>query len=279
MTRQNQYRDVSAGGLTLIEIMMALAVFAVAMTVVVKAFSNHQNTLVHMDQRSEMQVTARNTMHFLETHIQMMGFSPHGRLDSGDAMDVSAGCRAEGGWLVFRRNDPDPKSIHTIQTISINLYKAHDNDGGRHDGLADADVGATGLIIQNVRAADDIVAIRFAYAFDDDRDGCLDLSAGGNIIWAIDTDDDGQLDTAVDTDDDGIVGGDDIEGGAPLSHHIAIDRIAAVKVWLLARTAAPLRGERDRRTFVVGDRRCAVDDYYGHVLLTSSVRCRNMIAR
>lgn len=263
-------------GLTLIEIMVTLAIFSIVMTVVIKTFSNQQNTLTHIDQRSDMQVNSRNAMHIIETHIQMMGFSPAGGLDSEDAMDFSSGCRAEGGWLVFRRNNPD--NIDSVQQISIGLLAADDSENGSRDGMADSEAGATGLIIQNVRAADNIAAVRFAYAYDDDGNGSVDISDSDNIIWAIDADSDGRLDTMLDTDDDGDVDEDDTVGGLPLPRGIKISRIRAVKVWLLVRTPYPLRGVRDRRVFVVGDQRCAVDDYYGHVLLTTTVRCRNMLS-
>lgn len=267
----------SGSGLTLLEIMITLAIFSIVMTVVIKTFFTQQNTLTHIDQRSEMQINARNAMHIVETHIQMMGFSPDGTMDSEDAMDSSAGCRAEGGRLIFRRNDPD--NLSNVQLVSINLLKSQDKEGGGPDGLADSNVGATGLIIRDVRAADNIVAIRFAYAFDDDGDGCVDLSAGDNIIWAVDTDGDGRLDTALDTDDDGDADENDTIGGVVLAREPGIGRIKAVRVWLLARSAYPLKGQRDKRVFLVGGRRCAVDDYYGHVLLTTTVRCRNMLTR
>ena len=266
-----------SSGLTLVEILVALAVFSLVLTMIVKAFFSQQNALAHIDHRSQMHINVRNAMHILENHVQMMGFCPSHGLDSEDAMDFSRGCLAEGGQLVFRRRNPDPGHENETQTININLYKADDRQGGGPDGLADDRVGATGLIINNVRAADDIVAIRFGYAVDGDGDGCLDLSAAGHIVWAVDTDDDGRLDTALDTDDDGDVDKDDAEGGGSLGEKTPIGRIRAVRIWLLARSEFPLKGQRDRREFVVGDRRCRVDDYYGHVLLTTTVRCRNMI--
>ncbi len=265
-----------SSGLTLVEIIVAMAVFSIAMTVIIRTFVSQQNTLAHIDHRSQMNINARNAMHILESHIQMMGFCPGSGLDSADAMDFSQGCLAEGGQMVFCRKNPEPGKHHETQTISINLYKAHDKEGCGADGLADSKVGATGLIVQGVRAADDIVAIRFAYAFDDDGDGCLDLSAADHIVWAVDTDQDGRLDTALDTDDDGDVDRDDSIGGIDLGDKIRIGRIRAVKAWLLVRSPSPLKGAKDQREFVVGDRRCKVDDYYGHVLLTTTVRCRNM---
>lgn len=264
------------GGLTLVEIMVGLAVISIVMTVVVQTFFSQQNVLSHIDHRAEMHINARNAMHILESHIQLMGFCPGQGLDSAEAMDFSQGCLAEGGQLVFRRRNPLPGKSHETQTVAINLLKAQDKKGGGPDGLADSPVGATGLIVQGVRAADGIVAIRFAYAFDNDGDGCLDLSAADHILWALDTDDDGRLDTVLDTDDDGDVDDNDDIGGAGLGQKISIGRIRAVRVWLLVRSAWPLKGVRDQRLFVVGDRRCRVDDYYGHVLLTTTIRCRNM---
>jgi len=261
-------------GFTLIEIMITLALFSIVMAVGIKIFFTQQNTLTHIDQRSEMQIEARNALHIIETHIQMMGFSPAGSLDAQDALDFSSGCRAEGGWLAFWRNDPD--DIDVTQLISINLLKEDDDEGGAPDGFADSNVGATGLIIQDGRVADNIAAVRFAYAYDEDKDGAVDMSANENIIWAIDADRDGQLDMSLDTDDDGDVDSDDAVGGMPLPFKVDISRIRAVKVWLLVRSPCPLKGARDKRVFVVGDRRYAADDYYGHVLVTTTIRCRNI---
>ncbi len=131
-------------------------------------------------------------------------------------------------------------------------------------------------------AAYDIEAVGFAYAFDDDDDGELDQSAGGNIIWAIDSNlGDNKLDTLLDTDDNGIIDENDTEGGANLSGQVDLDKIRAVRIWLLARTRYPIKGHTDNQTYVVGaNHRDPSDPDWDprrkRVLLTTTVYCRNM---
>jgi hypothetical protein len=99
----------------------------------------------------------------------------------------------------------------------------------------------------------DIEAAGFAYAFDDDDDGVLDQSGGGNIIWAVDSNlGDDKLDNLLDTNDDGIIDENDTEGGANMAGQVDIDRIRAVRIWLLARTRQPIKGHTDNQTYAVG---------------------------
>ena len=120
------------------------------------------------------------------------------------------------------------------------------------------------------------VALRFAYAFDNNGDGAVDLSANNNIIWAIDTNNNGTLDQILDTVDDGIIDINDAIGGAALGSNVSMSTIRAVKVWLLARTNFPTRDIIDNTTYVVGDQHFTPNDNFGYVLLTTTIRSRNM---
>ncbi|MFP4040103.1 MAG: prepilin-type N-terminal cleavage/methylation domain-containing protein [Desulfosudaceae bacterium] len=262
-------------GFTLLEILIALVIFSVVMAVAVKMFMAQQSSFTKVDQRSRMMTNARGAMYLIESQIRLMGFSPGRELGDKEALDPDQGCRAWSGNLVFRRQHPN--DLSTTSTISIGLYKADDDEGGGRDGFADSNVGATGLIVQGGRVADDIEAIGFAYAFDADGDGGIDLSAGNNIIWAVDDDRDGYLDTRLDTNDDGMINELDTPGGLALSPKIAIHKIRAVKVWLLVRSTEPLRGgSMDTRTFYVAGRPYKPNDRYGHTLCATTIRCRNL---
>jgi hypothetical protein len=117
----------------------------------------------------------------------------------------------------------------------------------------------------------DIEAIAFGYAFDMDEDGTLDTDNGqpdGNVIWAYDGGS-GDLDT-------------DAQTGAALAGVALIGSegpyIGAVRIWLLARTSHPIRGELDTHTYQVGDQVIAPGTYdpaYRRTLQIATVYCRN----
>jgi type IV pilus assembly protein PilW len=124
-----------------------------------------------------------------------------------------------------------------------------------------------------------VEAVGFAYAFDADDDGNVDTSAGGNIIWAIDsdvTDTDTRLDTYLDTNDDGIISVDDNPAGANLASPVDLDKIRAVRIWILARTDREDRAFSDTSTYVVANQRVTASDGSRRHLLTTTVKCRNM---
>ncbi len=262
-------------GFTLMEILIALAVFSILIAGLVKTFSAQQTTLTKVGQRSRMMINVRGAIYMIEAQIRLMGFSPKGELDADDTLNPDAGCCARPGYLVFQKKNPD--DLSEIKTVGIGLKNADDDQDGGRDGLADEDAGATGLIVGGQLAADNIEAIRFAYAFDEDDDGCLDLSDNDQIIWAYDGDADGELDTYLDTNDDGRLDTFDILGGKDLDTPVDIDAIRAVKVWLLVRSANPLRGGRlDTRMFYLGGQAYSPEDRYGHTRCTTTIRCRNM---
>jgi type IV pilus assembly protein PilW len=151
------------------------------------------------------------------------------------------------------------------------------------DGIADA--GATQLTrsVYNIvpddftddTLAEDIHAVGFAYAYDDEDDGEQlewDDDDGdtvydpGEEIWAYDSSvpPDGTLDTVSAT------------GAAIAPPGINYDRIRAVRVWILARTRHPLRGPSVLKSFIVGDKLINRNDNFKYRLLTTTVKCRNM---
>lgn len=269
-------------GFTLIELLIGMAVTLIVLTGAVMVFWNIQSTSKTVDQRTNMAMNARNAMYLIESEIRMMGFNPEGNLSGDEVMDVSDNCCARGGFLTFNRNDP--ADIDEVQRVSIGLAAGDDTEDGERDGFADA--GATSLTRRIVDdaditgdIADDIVAIRFAYAFDDDEDGNVDASANDFVQWAIDATGDGRLDTLLDTNDDGQIDANDTVGGTSITDTadmVDISKIKAVKVWLLVRSSHPAGNSSESGTFVVGDQRHTPNDDFAHTLLTTTIRCRNM---
>lgn len=259
----------SDSGFTLIELLIGMAMGSIVLGAAVAAFISMQRTASSVDQRSDMAVNARGAIHFIEENIRLMGFNPAGDLSASDIMNSGDG---GGGVFTFNRNDLTDPINGADETISIGLRDADDAD---QNGFADN--GATSLVIDLGNIADNIAVLRFAYAFDDDDDDNVDLSDGNSFIrWAIDSDGDDQLDTELDTNDDGEIDINDAVGGVAMADPVDIDKIRAVKVWLVTRSKYPVKGHTDSRTFVVGDQRFTPNDNFAYTLLTTTIRCRNM---
>lgn len=142
--------------------------------------------------------------------------------------------------------------------------------------------------------AENIEAIAFAYALDADGDGLLD-ERNGQTIWAMDLEDnDNKLDTNLDTNGDGLIteedAGDDnlidstdnLYGVLTPDATVTVDKIRAVRIWLLAGSQPDTR-YNDSKKYVVGDRiidpATMSSDFSPHrrrVLMVHTVDCRNM---
>ena len=152
----------------------------------------------------------------------------------------------------------------------------------------------------NQPVAENIQAVSFAYAFDwegsgTDPNGELD-TVGGNIIWAYDSNGNGDLDMALDTNNDGVINATDdtnrdgFLNDSPISDPAPLNTIRAVRLWLLARSRAPVWDHADTKTYAVGNKilipgdsngNGVIDgdddpDSYKRGLLTTIVHCRNL---
>jgi type IV pilus assembly protein PilW len=261
-------------GFTLIELMIAIVMAAIITGAALGGFFSMQSTASSIDQRSNMAVNARGAMYLIEENIRMMGFNPAGDMSAGEIMNPADGCSALGGFFRFNRNNIADPANAANDTIGIGLNAADDSDGAGRDGFADN--GATSIVIGGGNVADNVAVLRFAYAFDDDDDGNVDLSGNDFIRWAIDTDNDGRLDRELDTDDNGDIDENDAVGGAAMASTVDISKILAVKVWLVARSQSPVLKYTEPRTFVVGDQRFTPDNNFPHTIFTTTIRCRNI---
>jgi type IV pilus assembly protein PilW len=282
---------------TLVELMIAMAISLVAFGLIYQAYAAQQRARTREQLVVDMQQNARAAMAFMRRELRMAAFDP--RMvdgidnDSDDGPD-DADESAQTGFERLRADrvrftlDLNGDGDHVDDNEDI-YYRFDDSDDANSDGIADA--GAASLlrrhradVAYNILAYD-IVAVAFAYAFDDDGDGALDTYPGppdGVVIWAYDADGNGDLDRHLDTNMDGVIdaadatnGGDLTDDVPAISSDVQSDKIRAVRVWLLARTRSPIRGYVDNETYVVGRHHLTPADGYKHSLLEGMAFCRN----
>lgn len=285
-------------GLTLIELMVAMAISLVAFGLIYQGYQAQQRARTREQLVVDMQQNARAAMAFMRRELRMAGFDPRYVDGIDNDHDDGPDDPDESANTGFR----DAKHDRVRFTIDLNAdgddndanedieYRFDSADDANADGIADA--GAATLKRRSEEAqtfknfAFDIVAVAFAYAFDDDGDGALDTYPGppdGIVIWAYDSGSDDDLNRHLDTNMDGVIDASDAAGGGDLTsdvpsitHDITLDKIRAVRVWLLARTRYPIRGYVDNETYVVGSKHITPANAYKHSLLEGMVFCRNM---
>jgi type IV pilus assembly protein PilW len=285
-------------GFSLIELMIAMAVGSIIMGLIYKTYAAQQASYTSQHLAVEMQQNIRAAMSLIKREIRMAGYDPitsdgidNGGAPGADDPGETSGAgiiSAAGNFIEFSFDNNFNGTTTTINDPNESLtYGFAAADDADLDGIADA--GAESLWRDDTGAgvteeiAYDIHSIAFAYAFDDDGDGQLDTSPGGNVIWAIDTDNppDGLLDTVLDDFDDGVIDATDTEGGLPLvpafwTNTVPTNNIRAVRIWMLARSRVPVRGFSDNSTYVVGARRVNSGDSFQRRLLVDTINCRNM---
>jgi len=293
------FAKINSRGLTLVELMVALAVGTIVLTLIVGTYFSQQRAYVRQQLIVDMQQNARAAMALMKGEIRMAGYNPA----ASDGIDNDLNLTID--------DESANTGFITAQASSIrfrmDLYKLANpswaNDGQDNDGDGaidewderydiatnseneDVSYGyvANRLLRDDVNKglgpddlAYDIDAVSFAYAFDSELDGQLDISANNFVLWAFDSDGDGNLDRVVDTNDDGLIDNSDSAGGTALAVPVNFNRIRAVRIWILARTRHPVSGYSDNRTYVVGSQRFVSDDEFKRMLLSARVSCRNM---
>jgi len=288
-------------GLTLVELMVAMAISLVAFGLIYQAYAAQQRARTREQLVVDMQQNARAALAFMRRELRMAGFDPryvdgidNDHDDGPDDPDESANTgfsKARHHWVRFTLDlNGDGDDNDANEDIEYRFEDADDTNG---DGIANAGAAALKRKSENggsfSNLAYDIVAVAFAYAFDNDGDGALDTypsppAPEGVVIWAYDSDPPGDddLDSHLDTNMDGVIDASDAAGGGQLSdvpgapNNIHLDKIRAVRVWLLARTRYPIRGYVDNETYVVGRHHLTPANAYKHCLLEGMVFCRNM---
>jgi len=262
-------------GYSLVELLITIAITGIVMAAVYSAYNTQQKSYANQEQIATMQQNIRAAMYYMEREIRLAGYDPTG---DANATIITA----------------SPSSINFTVDLNSNGYAGpsdaneditfgfSNTDDADLDGIADNGAAAlgrnTGGGFQPL--ADNIHAFGFAYAFDNNNDGQLDMDAAPNsVIWAIDSDGDGLLDTDLDTNDDGNVDAFDYAAGIALSTAVDIGNIRAAQIWLLARSDRMDRSISDTQTYVIANKRItpAGDErFYRRRILNSIIKCRNM---
>lgn len=267
-------------GITLIELMVAMAVSGIVLMAIYSAYRTQSTIYRTQSVELAMQQNLRGAVYLLESEIRMAGYDQNDTGDFGITdirfrnIDFNPDLNGNSS-ITFTSDLDDDGVLDTNETFSFSIY---DNPVGAPDGILDMarNNGAGRQII-----AESIVALGLAYAYDNDGDGRLDLSPNGNVIWAIDSDNDNDLDRNLDTNDDGEIDMNDNPAGTSIGgSDVAVGSIRAVKVWILARTKTPMLQYTDNNTYVVGNRRISPTALgtrsYKHQLLVSTINCRNL---
>jgi len=256
----------NSNGFTLIEILVALAIDFIVLAGIYTAFYSQQKSHVKEQQVVDAQQNVRGSATFMTREIRLAGME---RPSAGVAGILAAGPHSIH-FTMDRNGDDDVADLD--ENIKYGFSAAADaNADGRADAGSDE---ITRFSDTDDPIADDIYAIAFAYAFDDDRDGELDYVDAGAMNGELDL---GEEIWAYDSPDLAAVGLDkDNTTGDPLATPISLDRIRAVRIWILARTRNQLREAAVTKNFLVGDKVVNVTDNYQYRLLTATVKCRNL---
>lgn len=149
-------------GLTLVELMVALAVAAVVLTSVSTAFVSQQRTATSQDQVAEMQQNIRAGLNIMERDIRMAGYDPRHSVGAGmitaNATQLRFSLVADTD-LDDNDNDGTTDEVNELATIDYSLYDAF-ADG-------DLDLGRQLLPAVVQPAVENIDAVEFFYTLAD----------------------------------------------------------------------------------------------------------------
>jgi type IV pilus assembly protein PilW len=262
----------NTSGFTLVELLMAMVTGIIVLAGIYAAFNSQQTIHTKEQQVVDAEQNVRGAAHFMVREIRLAGMDQTGMAPARFHIAGPHSIR----FTLDRNDDGDVLDTDEDITYRFSVSDAADTDG---DGYADSGAAPIARVTTSEdRLAEDIHALGFAYAFDDDGDGELDyddvdldgvLDAGEMLYWAYDSDADGDLDW--DNYTDAALA---LPDGTLIN--VNFDKIRAVRVWILARTRNPLRGYSGFKNFTVGNKVVKVTDNFKYRLLTHTVKCRNM---
>jgi type IV pilus assembly protein PilW len=279
-------------GYTLVELMVVVGLSALVMAGVYTIYEAQQKSFTAQDQVVEMQQNGRVALDIMEREIRLAGYDPD---PNGTGAFASAAITvARAGQISFTCDLNDDNDVLDLaEAIDFGFSDALNNDADpNRNGLPDkGGVLPLGRRIGGAGGyqpiADNIEAVGFAYAYDNNSDGLLDVNPAGMIIWAIPDGAGGWID--LDTDIDGDI---DVNDAAPgnttgAANPAQLLTIRAVRIWVLARTG---RVDRDYditagtgENFKVGaniitPQPIPLPDnvHFRRTLLSITVKCRNM---
>lgn len=280
-------------GFTLVELMIVVGLSALAMAGVYTIYVAQEKSSTVQNQVVEMQQNGRVALDIMEREIRLAGYDPDPNGTGAFAGATITVARAGQMRFTCDLNDNDILT-DLAEDVDFGFADGAGNDNDR-DGLPDnggvlplgRQIGGGGGY-QPI--ADNIEAVGFAYAYDGNSDGLLDVSPNNNIIWAIPDGTGGWIN--LDTDDDGDIDVNDLAPGntAGAATPAQLPTIRAVQIWVLARTDRVDRdyditggtGERYKVGANIIQPQAPTpplpDDvvHFRRTLLSITVKCRNM---
>lgn len=267
-------------GFTLIEVLVTLFIASVSMTVLTMYCLTQQKSTVVSTNVSDMQQSLRAAMAFIIRDIRMAGYDPTASKNFGFLdiafRDYEGSADTSGDDFLQLAWDANEDGVRDDDEIIS--YSLSDNSTAAPDSLAltrEVDSGGGRQPLAGY-----IVQMSFAFAIDNDQDGALDEDSSGNVLWLVDSDSDGSWDK-LDVNGDGDISAADNGGsvgtiaGTDIGVTVSTRDIRAVRIWLLARSAAPDNDFTDTDIYVVGRDVVQPNDRYRHRLMERSVLCRN----
>ena len=252
----------SSAGVTLVELLIAIAIFAVVVSGIWTNFLSQKRVYHAQQQTAMIQQNIRAAMFVMEKEFRMAGYDP-----SSKGYGITS---IDGNTVAFTYDDNNGGA-------SSRVYRLNGSDLETIiDGAADAS-----LLAENIYNEGGKTGFTIAYAYDNNGDKRLD-TVNGNIIWAIDTDNDDELDLRLDTNNDGSIDQiddtdfDDVIDGVALDPKIPMSAIKAVKIWVLVQSDEPDPSYHEAETYVIGRNIIKTDDRIRRRMLSSIIKCRNL---
>jgi type IV pilus assembly protein PilW len=276
----------SNAGFTLVEMLVAVAVSMIIMAGVYSAFLSQQKNTVVQTNVSDIQQNLRAAMDFLARDLRLAGYAgtDSGSLGSFGFTDVgfknydTTSNAAGSGFVAFTWDTDDDGTVGTGDRVS---YSLADNSAVPSLSYSMALMRQVGTSARQLMAGN-VINIGLAFAYDADQDGEIDRDAAGNVIWAVDTDNDGDWDN-LDRNGDGLITAADLNSGTTgtivgtgTGTPLRYSDIRKVRIWLLGRSQAPDSTYTDNNVYVVGRDVIQPNDNFRHRLLERIVLCRNL---
>ena len=268
-------------GFTLIELLIAMVVATIVLAAVYTVHSTQTKSYSTQREISKVQQNVRAAMHVLAWDIRNAQRDPEPRQryrfrtqDTGlylaSPPDTSNAAGLAGISFRSLRLDTNQDGVaDTVQTVS---YRVRQTEGASRPGLYrrvdPVDLGAPEELRDVWQlVAEGIEAIDFAYAYDADGDGRLELS-GGDIIWAVDSSNSKRLDASLNVDDGTL---------SALATPVTYDCIRMIRIFLLGISDHPTTENRAPRDFIVGRQIIQPEDKLMRRLVTMDVSLRNYL--
>ncbi len=240
-------------GFTLIELMIGIAVSIIVLIMIYALNEGIQRQSMSQVRIAVIQQNLRGGITILERDLRCAGLempNPNNSFSKvfgitdirkysiTDQANPAAPDVSGSPALIFSADLNNNNVLDADETVSYMLYDK-DADGRSH--LARDNGAGRQLLAENIER------IGFAYALDANRDNEVDRDAG-EIIWAIDSDNDNRLDQQLLIDETTAV-----ITMVALPTSVAPERIKMVRIWLLARDSRVEKGYHNTHIYYVGN--------------------------